>query len=119
MIDINLINGELKYGEYLLVPKGKFDYFRSLFLPTEMELWTSKQNSITYRLNLSDEFVFILYFLNEELMTIDIYPKNKNSLNEIALLLENLGGEHFYSWGKVELNNDIKAGYKSVLVKYN
>jgi len=117
MIDINLINGELKYGEYLLVPKGKFDYFRSLFLSTEMELWTSNKNFTSYRLNLSDEFIFILYFLNEELKTIDIYPKNKR--NEISLLLENLRGEHFYSWGKVELNNDIKAGYKSVLVKYN
>ena len=34
-------------------------------------------------------------------------------------LLETLGGEKIYSWGQVVMNNDQKAGYKSLLIQSN
>jgi hypothetical protein len=118
MINIDLINGELKYEKWIFSSKKKLTYFMSLFLPSEIELWSFNQNWMSYRLNLSECFIFILYFQDEILKIIDILPVDTNSGNEVPLLLEKLGGENIYSWGKIELNNDIKAGYKSVLIKY-
>lgn len=119
MMNIDLTNGELKYEEWIFSPRKDLNYFLNLFRPTEMELWSSHTNWISYRLKISKDWIFILYFQDEALRTIDVYPIDNNKGNEISLLLEKLGGEHIYSWGRIELNDDIKAGYKSVLIKYN
>ncbi len=119
MIDINLINGELKYEEWIFLPKKKLDYFIDLFHSTEIELWTSNQNWRSYRLSISKYFIFILYFQDDVLKMINIFPIAENNGNEVSLLLEKLGGENVYSWGRIEFSNDIKAGFKSVLIKYN
>lgn len=118
MINIDLVNGELKYEKWIFSPKKKLDYFLNIFHSTEMELWTSNQDWRSYRLSISRYFIFILYFQDESLKMIDIFPTVKDNENEVSLLLEKLGGESTYSWGRIEFNNDIKASSKSVLIKY-
>ena len=118
MIRIDLKNGEFKIDKFVFSPLTKIDYILEYLLSQEIELWTSNQNWKSYRLRL-EEFIVILFYQSEILKIIEIFPSIiENSISVSNLIIE-LGGESEYFWGKIELNNDIKAGYESVLIKYN
>jgi|JI7StandDraft_1071085.scaffolds.fasta_scaffold79543_1 hypothetical protein len=118
MIYIDLTNGEIKFEKWIFSPKRKLDYYNNLFSSPEMELLISNRNWLTYRLSISEYFIFTMVFENETLRMFEIYPTNVDRHNGVSFLIEKLGGEHIYSWGKIELNDDIKASYKSVLLTY-
>ena len=103
---------------WIFSPQQNLKYYKNLIRSNELESWTSNKNWSSYRLNIFKEYILILYFENEEIKMIDIFPTNGKD-GDIATLLKKLGSEYVYSWGKVELNIDIKAGYQSVIVKYN
>jgi hypothetical protein len=119
MININKINGELKFEECFFSPRKELKYYLTLFHSDQIELWSANQNWKSYRLSISRYFILIIFFKDEILNMINVYPIAKNNDNEVSLLLEKLGGENVYPWGSVEFSNDTKAGAKSVLVKYN
>lgn len=116
MISIDLKVGELEIDKNYFSPNTDIDLlFKSKF-SSEVELWTSNDNWKSYRI-LKDEIILILMFRDKILKTIEIYPieNNNNTLNSI---IEKLGGEHKYQWGDIEINDDKKAGYKSIMIKY-
>ncbi len=75
------------------------------------------------------EFGLVCLFNNNKLNWISIsLGKNYNfppfviTREEIKLVkqkLEDMGGENIYQWGSIELNEDIKGGIVSILIKYN
>lgn len=127
MINLNLTNGELKCGKWILSPTTKLSVLKDTLDPTEMELWVSNQKWISYRLNRNREFVCVLQFYDNVLYLVDIYPKVSDDRYtrrlhvdraEVLLLLKELGGENIYPWGSVSLFNDVKGGFRSVGVTY-
>lgn len=118
MIRIDLKNGEFKIDKFVFSPRTKIDYILEYILSQEIELWTSNQNWKSYRLCL-DEFIVILFFQGEIFKIIEVFPSVIENSSSVSNLIIELGGESEYFWGTIEINNDIKAGYESILIKYN
>ncbi len=77
---------------------------------------------ISYRLHLDDDWICILQFYQEKVKWFNIFYNSDSeqlSLITIKKLVEGWGGEKQYDWGSVNLTNDVKADYYSILVRYN
>lgn len=121
MMTVNSTNGEFRFNEWLFSPNVKLNDFKKKLPSKKVELWSENSHYVSYRLNFSEEYIIVVMFFYEKIKFIEIYPKNveKNKLEDkIQILLQRLGGENNYSWGKIELNIDKKAGYESVIINY-
>ncbi len=119
---LNKINGHFSFGNHLIKPSYKIRDIKNEFLDDSIELWIANKSWITYRLEIAMKFILLIKFFNEDLKTIEIYltyQSGKQMENELRNLLKSLGGENKYSWGNVELNKDIKAGYESIVINVN
>ena len=123
MITINNNSGELHFSNWTLSPKTKLNDIKKIFSSKELELWGySSDQCVTYRLKISDEYILIVTFLSDAINRIEIYPRNiaEDKMPFVLRdILENLGGARIYPWGKIQLKNDVKAGYDSVLISYH
>lgn len=121
MITLNYNNGELGFDKWVLSPEDTLDSIKNRFSHNEFELWHKNNQWENYKLNISEEYIIGIFFLNGLVKFIEIYPKRHDVEDDQMLqdLLMNLGGENRYSWGKVELNVDYKAGYTSVIINYS
>ena len=108
-------NGEFHFERWILKPNDVLNKVINDFSSKEFELWIENGQWKTYKLNISEEYVFLVFFFDNVIKFIEVYSKQKESLNET---LEKLGGEKKYSWGKVELNVDYKAGYNSIVINF-
>ena len=114
---ISLSNGELKCEKCVFSPGEKIDSLKTA-LSDKMELWTSNENWRIYRWVVSDQYILAMFFEYEKLYMIGVYPSDQSD-DAISILLQELGGEGVYDWGKVYPYNDIKSGSKKVIVQYN
>lgn len=121
MMNLNKNNGSIEFENFIIKPTDKYQDLKKAFLEKNLELWFENNNWITYRLDVSMNFIIIIKLFNDNLRAIEIFPKieigNKNE-NGLKSILQNLGGENNYRWGNVELNKDKKAGYESVLINF-
>lgn len=117
MISIDLKVGKLKVDQDHFSPKTGIALFDKNTHSSKVELWTSNNNWKSYRM-LKDELILILFFKDELLKIIEIYPVENEKNTTVSAIIEKLGGEQKYLWGKIEINDDKKAGYKSILIKY-
>jgi hypothetical protein len=114
---MDLIEGELKLGEYSFSSITTIDLLKAAIFPFELEPWSSNDNWNSFRI-FYDDLIVILFFKSNFLKVIEIYKTDvKNSLG-VSGVIEKIGGEGRYLWGSIELNQDIKGGYESVLIKY-
>lgn len=121
MMNLNKNNGNFGFGEYLIKPLCQIQDLKNEFANENLELWIENNEWITYRLEFREKFILLISFFNDNLKTIEIYltcQPGKNVRNRLQDLLGCIGGENKYSWGNVELNEDIKAGYASIVIKF-
>jgi hypothetical protein len=118
MIGIDLKVGELEIDQNYFSPKTDIDFISKSAFSSKVELWTSNDNWKSYRI-LKDEMILILTFKDKFLKNIEIYPIENDKKSTLNHIIEKLGGEHKYLWGEIEINDDKKAGYKSVIIKYS
>ncbi len=117
MMTINLETGALNVEQFRFSTKTEISYLSEKLNPSDFELWSSNDSWKSYRL-INDRLIFILNFKNIFLEAIHICPSEKESDLTISKIIEKLGGEREYLWGSIELNNDKKGGFTSVLIKY-
>ena len=121
MINLDIDNGTIQLGKWILKPEDKLNDIKVYFSPKEFELGLANNQWATYRLNIFNEYIIRIIFFDEQIKFVEIYPKNitENPENKVLIeALKNLGGENKYFWGNVELNIDNKAGYESILISY-
>jgi hypothetical protein len=119
-LDIN--NGEFYFEKYKFLPKEKFEEVKNKFVHNEFQLQLKNNQWEIYRLDISEKYIIRIFFLNEFINLIEIYPKNveeKMMPSSINSIIERMGGEKKCPWGKIESNIDRKAGYMSVVIRYN
>jgi hypothetical protein len=112
-MNIDLITGELKLDCLSFSKQTEINYLKENIFSSNIELWSNYGIYKSYRL-VKDKLIIILHFKNNILTMIEIYPVDK----DISCILEEFGGEQNYPWGQVLLNDDKKAGYMSVLIKF-
>lgn len=117
MISIDLKVGEFEIDQNYFSPKSDIDFLNTSTLSSEVELWSSNDNWKSYRI-LKDEMILILIFKDKILKIIEIFPIENSKKYTIRNVIEKLGGERKYLWGDIEINDDKKAGYKSIIIKY-
>lgn len=117
MISIDLKIGELQFDKNYFSQKTDIDFLSKSTLSSEVELWTSIGIWKSYRI-IKDEIILILIFKDKILKTIEICTIEDSKKNTLRSIVEKLGGEQKYIWGEIEINDDKKAGYKSILIKY-
>jgi hypothetical protein len=119
MIAINYSDGTIRFNNLVVSPGSKLSSIADGIVSKNLELWSSHNEWTSYRINSDKEFIVILMFFNEIIKSVEIYPNlvSEND-DELQIALEKLGGENDYHWGTVELNNDHKAGYKSIVVHF-
>jgi hypothetical protein len=116
MIELNKLNGDLKInGTNLSSSISIKNLYNSLF-PFNIELWFSNGIWKQYKF-VNEPFIFILHFELEKLLFISISIK-VSSKYSIGNTLDSLGGKNNYSWGEIDIYNDIKSGTSSILIKY-
>ncbi len=118
MISIDLKVGELEIDQNYFSPKIDIDFLSESTFSSMLELWTSIGIWKSYRI-IKDEMILIFMFKDKFLKTIEICAIEDSKKITLSSIIKKLGGEHKYEWGEIEINNDIKAGYQSVLIKYN
>ena len=119
---INVKNGEFQFNKWILSPEDVLNEIKNKFSSNEFELRLKNDQWATYRLNISEEYIINIFFLNEKIEFIEIYPKNITEdkiEHALQIILKDLDGVKNYSWGKVELNVDNKSGYKSIVIRYH
>lgn len=116
MITIDIKTGELKVGQLRFSSKTEISYLNEMSLSSNIELWFSNDIWRQYRF-FNDRMIFILYFKKNLLQFIQIFPLENEGLT-ISNVIEKLGGEQKYFWGRIEIFDDIKSGNISVLIKY-
>ena len=127
---LNKRNGSLKIIDSTIGPESKFEDLVSVFGENLKELYSFVENCKVYKIDLpDDEYVYGVHFVNDKLSVITLYLKEGNQRGwsdwnaesekkANAKVLENLGGEAEYLWGKVALYYDAKAGYTDVRIIY-
>jgi hypothetical protein len=122
MITVNINNGILQFEGFLICPLDKIRDLKSKFSDEYLELWIENGNWTTYRLDAFSKFILLIRYFNDEIQLIEVYPKGSNDnqrKKNLILCLKKLGGEKKYSWGSIEMNNDFKAGYESLIINFN
>jgi hypothetical protein len=122
MINLNFETGALQFYEWSFSSKDRLRDIEQRFSVKQLEPWTANSPWGSYRLNLSEDFVMIIMFHNQSIEYIELYPKGTSRNIQTAALqkaIRQIGGVKSYSWGNVEFNNDQKAGYQSIIIKYN
>jgi len=120
MIALNKKNGEVNIHNLIFSPTISSEDFKIKFLDCEIELMLKNNQWESYRINFLDEYIIGVFFNYTTIKLVEIYVKRcvgdvDKQLNQI---IDEIGGEKSYSWGKIELNVDIKAGYKSIIINY-
>ncbi len=121
-MNLNKSNGYLSFDTYLVKPSYTIRDFKNEFPQENLELWTVNKKWITYRLEISMKFILLIRFFDDDIKIIEIYLLPKPDINiemELKDLLKSLGGERNYPWGNIELNSDVKADYKSIIISMN
>jgi hypothetical protein len=118
MINIDQGTGIVKIGCFSFSKGTEMAYLNSqIFSSSKVEMWSSKGIWKSYRF-FENNLIFVLRFNYSLLEIIEIYPlEKKEDITALDIIIQ-LGGAHEYSWGNIELNNDKKAGYESVLIRY-
>ncbi|SMC48690.1 hypothetical protein [Moheibacter sediminis] len=116
MITIDIKTGELKVNQLRFSSKTEISYLSEMLLSSDIELWFSHDIWRQYRF-FNDRMIFILHFKNNLLQFIQISPI-ENEGATVLNIIEKLGGEQEYFWGKIEIFDDIKSRSISVLIKY-
>lgn len=96
----------------------KIETKNDVLLFSESSLIISNAGWVTYRLDLTstgERFIFNFLFFEDSLKKVEIFSSTTSNEN----ISNVLGGYRKYSWGKIELNEDKKANYSSVLISYH
>lgn len=123
MINLDKSNGHFNFENYSIKPSDNIQNImdKLKISKNDLELWIENKGWVTYRLD-GEEYILLLKFFNDNLKTIEVYVKKyshqPHNRNKLMMLLDNIGGENIYSWGKIKLNKDIKANYESLLINY-
>lgn len=120
MIKLDINNGNLEFDGIYIEHKITIDRLMLQYPKVNFELWVDNNQYKTYRLNLSLEHILLIKSNNGLVYNLEIYCK-KNGIfkSSVKNTLARIGGEGVYPWGKVQVNLDNKAGYKSILIIYN
>ncbi len=120
MITLDNQSGEFCLDELRISCGDNFKKISETVLLENLELWTSNVPWVSYRYTANMDYIVVIFFYEDVIKYIDIYPNRvKDSRAFLYNSLKKLGGESKYFWGKVELNNDKKAGYTSIVITYN
>lgn len=125
------MTGELLLGTVILNPIIKL-FEIEFFLEVHNFPWNKTSNGKWqfYKLTNTgnEERSIVLLFEDDNLNTINIGAGKKYNFPPFIITEEErkivnsqlmeFGGEKNYSWGKVELSEDVKGGVLSVLIKY-
>jgi hypothetical protein len=118
---LNTENGEFEFENWIFTPKYKLKDIKEK-LPLEgLELWSSHSQWQSFRLTMVKDYILIIMFKDEIINYITIFPitsQGEDHENNLQGILMSLGGEENYSWGKVEINIDPKAGFESIAIRY-
>lgn len=117
---VDSTNGSILFDNNIISSYDKIDDLKNKF-SNKLELWMENDDWNTYRLDVTKKFILIIRFFQNKIQLIEIYPKSNSESQKRRVVenyLEDFGGEKDYPWGKVGLNNDIKAGYESLIIKY-
>jgi hypothetical protein len=117
MISIDLKVGELKLDYYSFSPRTDIKLLQRVLSPSELEIWSANDDWNSFRFFYND-LIVILFFKNELLKIIELYPTDSKSSLSVKKIIKKLGGEESYHWGSIEFNEDKKGGYESALIKY-
>lgn len=121
-------DGEIRIKHATLSPNITPDDLIIFQERSDLNLLIANDEWETYRLSGIDEgeTILIVQFFKKVLMNVNIclgmkylHYSQADSLTIIKERLLDLGGEKEYSWGSVQLNNDLKSGYYSILIKYD
>lgn len=119
---LNCNNGAFQLDEYSISPQDKISDLKKKFSNDRLEIWIENNEWITYRLDTSSKFILMIRFFKNVMHLIEVFPKSYSDgqrRKDLLNYLEILGGENKYRWGKVELNEDEKAGYESIVINYH
>ncbi len=114
---IDLNTGKFVYNNFHFYPQMRIDKIKSYFAQSQLELRLKNDKWETYKTTI-EHYIFRFIVFDGAIKIVEIFPVG-NGGETLEDTLSVLGGERVYHWGQVELNNDLKAGYKSVLIKYN
>ena len=127
---LNKHNGYLKIIDSTIGPESNFEDLIVEFGENFKKVYSFVENYKVYKIDLpDDEYIYGIHFVNGKLSVITLYlseagqrdwsdwdAESEKKAND--KILENLGGEAEYLWGKVALCYDAKAGYTDVRIIY-
>lgn len=120
MIALNSKNGEVYIDNLIFSSTININDFKIRFSDCEIEELLKNNQWESFKINILKEYIIGIFFYDSSIRFVEIYVKRSvgNIDKHLNQIMGEIGGEKTYSWGRVELNNDIKAGYKSILIKY-
>lgn len=107
--------GWLAIGKLTLKPNISLNYLNDM-CQSDLDEWFEHEDWKQLRLKKYDNYIFVFHFFKLQLKKIEILKGNGIETREF---LNFLGGSKKCFWGDIQLNDDVKAGYISILIKYN
>ena len=113
-MELNTYNGNFILDNFSFSSKDNVSTLKNKFV-NNLFLWNVYSDYETYKIEYKGNLIVLFHFFKNKISSIELFSKN----NSIEDILEFIGGENKYNWGTVFVNIDIRAGYESVIIKYN
>ena len=120
MINVNVKTGEIQFENIIINPNDKKTHILNCFVKDSPKLWIDNNEWETYRIEIQKEFILLITFFKESVTSIDIgtYTEADENSGLLENLLHIMGGSNEYRWGTISLEVDMKAGGKSIFIRY-